>query len=170
MEVKEIWESIEGYKGLYEVSNLGRVKRIKSNKERLLKVRKNRYGYIYFILSKNNIPKSKTVHRLVARAFLANPQNKPQVNHKNGIKTDNRLNNLEWLTISENHKHAYKIGLKYQEGENSGNPSLNEKQVRAVKHCLKLGMTNIDISKYFPVTHQQISCIKLGKSWKHVIL
>lgn len=81
-------------------------------KERILKNAINKYGYHFVYLSKNNNCKPYTIHRLVALAFIPNIENKKEVNHKNGIKSDNKVSNLEWCTCHENILHAYKIGLK----------------------------------------------------------
>lgn len=114
--MKEIWKDINEFEGLYQVSNLGNVKRIRfinknTNKEQeMLKVKKLRKdGYYEVALYKNSKGKSKQVHRLVANAFIPNLDNKPEVNHKNGIKTDNRVSNLEWVTISENALHSSRV-------------------------------------------------------------
>lgn len=108
----EIWVDIDDYEGLYKVSNLGRIKSLDFNhtgKVGILTQKDN--NYLEVKLSKNKIPKYKSVHRLVAIAFIPNPLNKPQVNHISGDKTDNRISNLEWNTRSENMQHAYDIGL-----------------------------------------------------------
>lgn len=106
----EIWKDIENYEDIYQVSNLGNIRNKKTNK--ILKPAKDHSGYLIVNLSKNNKHKTKTIHRLVAKAFISNNDNKSQVNHKNGIKTDNNVINLEWATASENLKHAYKNKLK----------------------------------------------------------
>lgn len=95
----EMWKSIEGYEGLYEISNIGLVRNVKSN--HLLKPL-NSNGYLVICLCKNGKQKMFRIHRLVAAAFIPNPNNYPCVNHKNEIKTDNRVENLEWCTEKYN--------------------------------------------------------------------
>ena len=116
----ETWKKVKGFEFMYEVSSLGRVKSlarqdywrhhgrtgIRNKKELILKqTLKKVTGYLQVGINL----KATSVHRLVAEAFIPNPKNKPQVNHKNGIKTDNNISNLEWVTVSENGLHAYKI-------------------------------------------------------------
>ena len=115
--MREIWKDIEGYEGLYQVSNLGRIKSMpkmcgfRYNNERILKNNTDSYGYLYVALCKNKNIKIKLVHRLVAEAFIENKYKKPQVNHKDGIKVNNKVSNLEWCSDKENKQHGILIGL-----------------------------------------------------------
>lgn len=112
----ENWRDLVGFEGNYEVSDLGRVRSIKTSqgtKRERLKKFSERSGYLYVNLWKENKPYNEAVHRAVAKAFLPNP--KATVNHIDGDKHNNRLSNLEWATHSENHKHAFRIGLKSKE-------------------------------------------------------
>ena len=102
----EIWKDVVGYEGLYQVSNQGRVKSFKWNKERFLKPSMDKDGYLLVNLCAGGKRKTFKVHRLVCEAFHENPDNKPQVNHINEIKTDNRACNLEWCTCKQNVNHG----------------------------------------------------------------
>lgn len=99
--MEEIWKDVKGYEGLYKVSNFGRVKSLKYGRERILKTGKHGY-YLTVSLYFDNKLKTAKVHRLVAMAFIENPDNKPQVNHLDEDKTNNNVNNLEWVTAKEN--------------------------------------------------------------------
>lgn len=104
-EAIEIWKNVDGYENIYEVSNKGNIRRIGKEKNRKLNM--NRDGYLLVNLYKNGVSKRLLVHRLVAKAFLPNPNNLPQVNHKDGAKSNNHIENLEWCTASENIIHTY---------------------------------------------------------------
>ena len=112
--MKEVWRPVVGCEGLYEVSNLGRVRSVPKvgfSKQLILKQQDERHGYKRMRLTKENRKFCKLVHRMVAEAFIPNPSGKPCVNHINGNKTDNRVENLEWVTYSENYLHAVNHGL-----------------------------------------------------------
>lgn len=104
---EEIWKDVKGYEGLYKVSNLGRVKAIRNNLIR--KPRAGRHGYLYVNLCKNGVHKTFKIHRLVALHFIENPNNHPMINHKDEIKTNNIVDNLEWC--DEKYNVNYGTGL-----------------------------------------------------------
>ena len=119
--IAEIWKDVQGYEGLYQVSNLGRIKslgrfvdKLKCHywqEEKILKLRKRVDGYLNVILSKKGKTKTFSVHRLVAMTFISNPENKPEVDHINAIKTDNSVNNLRWASHKENMNNSLTIAF-----------------------------------------------------------
>ena len=108
---KEEWKEIEGFNGMYLISNKGRVKSYKQRKEKILTTHKTHGNYIIVDLSSKGKSKSYRLHRLVAKAFIPNVDDKPDVNHIDGDKSNNCSENLEWCTKSENMQHASRTGL-----------------------------------------------------------
>ena len=133
----EQWKDISGYVGLYQVSNLGRIKalpkkrvysdgRVYSYKETVMRMAPNPRGYVHLnLFTSTGRSKSFDVHRLVATHFVPNPENKKEVNHINGIKSDNRAENLEWSTSKENKAHGFKTGLYKKENQGRGKQKRN---------------------------------------------
>ena len=129
--MEEIWKPIKGYEGLYEVSNLGRVKSLKRwhhPRENILKNKFTTDGYYETALLKNGKYKYIRTHRIVAQTFIPNETNKKEVNHKDGNKLKNCVDNLEWCTSKKKKKHAYKLGLQTV----SGAAIINRKRIRCV--------------------------------------
>ena len=179
------WKPIKGYEGSYEVSDMGDVvgldrfvnngKRIIHRKGKVMTKITHRKGYEKVPLSKIENGKTKQkaffVHRLVAIAFIDNPENKEQINHKDGNKVNNCVENLEWVTNSENMKHAKinNLNLKAR-GESHGMSKLNSLKVAEIKNRLKSKELNKDIANIYGVHTSTVSDIKRGKIWKHVII
>jgi hypothetical protein len=167
----EIWKPVEGYNGNYEISTTGLLMSNKFKSPRLLKSPVSGAGYRHLVLSKNNVHKTVLIHRLVAQAFLPNPENKPEINHINGVKTDNRLENLEWCTKSENSCHSLRTGLTKQIGETANNAKLNERQIRVILHIKQIGkMPSTKVGKIFGVKPYTIREIWNKKRWKQVTI
>ena len=171
----EIWKDITGYDGVYQISNYGRVRRFwkksqwnPEGKLKMLKVSIGERGYQCVNLYKNGKRTTCKIHRLVSFEFIENTLNKPQVNHIDGNKINNHVDNLEWCTCSENLKHAYKTGLKKFTGkiygEKNGRSKLTQKQVDQIRE-LKGLKTQKQISKMFNISQSTISCIHTGKNW-----
>ncbi len=167
----EAWKDIKDYEGLYQISSLGRAKSLPTNNTygKILKPGINSWGYRCISLYKNCQQKHAVVHRLVALHFIPNSDNKLEVNHKNGIKLDNRLKNLEWCTPSENMIHAVKNGfLKSQKGALNNNAKLNEVQVREIRSLYSTGNhKQKEIASKYNLSPQHINHIIHYKRWKN---
>jgi hypothetical protein len=168
----EVWKPINGYEGCYEVSTFGRVKsldRYDSMKRfkigRILKPRKNQGGYLNVQISNGVVIKNTAIHRIVALTFILNPNNYPEVNHKDGNKQNNHISNLEWCTRSQNEKHAYRSGLKKAPKEKK-NTKLTQKDADLIRWLnLQCKISQKNISKIFPVSQCHISRIIGNFSW-----
>ena len=170
----ENWKAVVGYDGLYEVSDLGRVRslpRLTATGMRggkLLKPRLNTAGYLRVNLS-DGVTKHQpsNVHQLVALAFPAGDG--PQVRHLDGNKLNNRADNLRYGTSKEDYQDRVKHGVRYDTtGERNGQAKLTEIDVVAIKHGLQLGVKQVVLAPYFGVSFQTISEIHRGLSWQGV--
>jgi HNH endonuclease len=161
-------KKIQGFEN-YEVDELGQVwslpKKTRKGTRLIKALRHPKTGYMYLDLCKDGKIKKFTVHRLVALAYLPNPENKPQVNHINGDKTDNRVVNLEWCTRSENQKHSIDIGLRTTKGVKNSQCKLNEEEVIYIKNSDEKGKI---LAKKFNISHSTICDIRSGRSWTHI--
>jgi hypothetical protein len=174
MEIIEIWKNVIGFEGSYQVSNLGRVKSLArvdrsghKLQERILKNTIDSYGYLVVGLFKNSVNHTHKVHRIVATIFIPNPENKPQVNHINGNKLNNIVDNLEWATHQENKTHSCITGLAAR-GSRVHLAKLTESDIPEIRTRLLAGELNGDIAKDYGVTWSTIDCIKKRVTWKHV--
>mgnify|MGYP006921383009 CR=1 FL=1 len=168
----EQWADIEGYEGLYEVSNFGRVKRLKRTNcnnqhksDKIMSPTFNDKGYLRISFKINSISKTFSVARLVGLHFIPNPENKPEINHLKGIKTDNRHFMLEWSTASENQKHSFSVlgkkAVAYWAGKKGG-----EHHAAMPAFCKELNKTFtslIEAADYFNVSSGYISMVCKGQ-------
>ncbi len=153
----EIWKKVKGFECTYEVSNFGNVKSL-HNKNFGNLLNKINDNYLYVNLFYKNKRLKIGIHRLVAISFIPNPENKPQVNHKDGNKLNNNVSNLEWNTSKENIIHSYKNNL-----QTKGNHKLTKEQVIEIRKTKDSNYTNI--SKKYNVTRHTISNILKNKTW-----
>lgn len=175
----EEWRPIVGYEGLYEVSNFGRVKRKEkrvysevrncyiNKKEQLCPQFTDKYKYVNLVVYGLKT-KRALLHRIIANAFIPNPYNKSEVNHIDGNKLNNSIDNLEWVTRSENTIHAYRNNL-IPSGENHPKSKLTNLQVIDIYKRIKNGETCKKISKEFNLTEYTIRDIKFKRRWINII-
>jgi hypothetical protein len=170
----EEWRSIPEFSG-YDVSSLGRVRstdRFSGKRRGLVKGKElvqtpNKRGYPEVRLFKNSKSTAKVVHRLVAKAFIPNDENKLQVNHIDGNKLNNKTSNLEWMNNSENQKHAYSLGLQpNRAGEGNGRSVLTDEKVTTIKELYNSGKTAKEVSEILEVSLYTVRAIIAGKTWK----
>ena len=181
--MKEIWKDIVGYEGLYQVSNLGKVKSLdrvchnprygkQKRRGNIMRPSPNNYGYLQVRLSKLGKSKTHKVHRLVALAFLTENRLKKEVNHKDGNKENNCFSNLEWVNRSENVKHAFDIGIKPKpRGEKNGGSRLTESQVLKIRNeydGFRGGVSMDFLADKYNVGRTTIARIIHRKTWKHI--
>lgn len=186
--MREIWKPVVGFETSHEVSSRGRVRSLcrrfiggrtrldgspstMTAKGRVLSVRINKRGYAVVDISDQQRRRGRVVHKVVAEAFIGPaPSIKHEVNHLDGNKLNNCVENLEWCTPKENSQHAYDTGLKVpMRGTQHSTAKLDEQKVREVRTLLAHGMSQRAIARIFGVTNPQIHRIAAGKSWVHVV-
>lgn len=162
----EIWKDIEGYEGFYQINCNGHVKSLRTGKT--LKPGTIN-GYYSITLCVNFLHKSFLVHRLIAKSFIPNPDNKPCINHKDGNRKNNALDNLEWCTQLENVRHAFRNGLvNTSAGEKHYRSRLKKEDVLDIIRLVNAGGKKSKIAKQYNITNPAISRIIGGYVWKNV--
>lgn len=178
--MEEIWKPIPSYEAYYEVSSIGRIRsKTRRTVDRLgrpfvrygktISLRTEKKGYKSVRLCVETEHRIFKVHRLVAYAFLPPPLSGQQINHINGLKDDNRPENLEWVTAAENMEHAFSTGLgRTNVGEKNNRARLNADDVRTIRLLSADGQTCAAISRHYKVSEATIRQILKGRNWAHV--
>lgn len=168
----ERWRWVPGYEGLYLVSNMGRVMSApkRTHYGHFMALSEKKTGYVHVCLSRDGEKRSVSVHRLVASAFLPNPASKPEVNHINGDRSDNRVENLEWATRSENEIHAFRVLGKKPNAPWRGTPRrfarlFTDSQVRSIRSDPR---SSTEIARQYGVSKTAIRNIKNRKVYLDV--
>lgn len=165
----EIWKPVLGFETSYEVSNEGRLKTIKQGEGaragRILRPSWNHRGYVQYTLGKYG--GRHTAHLLVLQAFVGPKPDGLEINHINGVKDDNRLENLEYVTKSENNLHLTRV-LGKRRGESHGNAKITEDDVREIRRLAASGTSQYAIARQFGMTRPNIGYIVRRTAWSHV--
>jgi hypothetical protein len=174
---REIWKDVPGWEGFYQVSTYGRVRSIprkvptwrgwRISPDKVLTPSIGDAGYKQVVLCRNGNGVNFTIHTLMVLAFIPNPESKPEVSHINDVKTDNRLENLEWATRVENSRRAIQNN-KYRQGSRCSQAVLTERDISSIRRRLARGESGAAIGRSLGVTGQMISAIKNRKWWRHV--
>jgi len=167
----EEWKPVLEYEEIYCVSSSGRIKRIAPGRGTypglILKPDARSNGYISVELWRDGKNKRISIHRLVAAAFIPNSENFPVVNHLNGIRDDNRVENLEWTTRSENNFHAARRSGAYR-GEKNGRSIVTREIVKSVRKMVSDGAKQVDVARHFNISRYHVNLIVHKKIWKHI--
>lgn len=165
----EIWKDIKGWEGKYQVSNFGRVKSFYGRKETILTPIHNASSLRVGLSNhRTKVLKTIKVHRLVAAAFIPNPENKPIINHIDNDYTNNHVSNLEWCTQAENIAHCVKQN-RHSIGEKARHSKLTPANVRSIRERIKnADISQKDIAKEYGLNPANISLIINKKTWKHI--
>lgn len=179
--MEEIWSDIEGFEGFYQVSNKGNVKSLdrlvngcsfkgyQRMKGKQLKLQKRKSGHLDVLLKKNGKEKRCWVHRLVAKAFIPNPDNLPIVNHIDSNPQNNSVENLEWCTQQHNINHCVKSGrFNPRKGVDHKDCRLTEEQVIEIRKLGGNGLSYQKISQLFNISDTHVKNIIIRKKWKHI--
>lgn len=164
--MEEVWKDIKGYEGLYKVSNLGRVKN-SSNKYKKYNI--NNKGYCLLSLYRDSKEKHFLIHRLVAEAFIPKVENKNQINHKDGNKENNRVDNLEWCNQKENYNHG-KERFYYSHNEDHYFAKLTNDIVKCIPELYRLGFIRSTIAKILRLNPSSVEAIENGISYRELNL
>lgn len=165
------WRPVVGYEDHYDISNYGHLMSYRRPNPRIHEPYIREKGYRMYKLSLNTVEKSFLAHRLVAEAFIPNPENKPYINHIDGNPNNNHISNLEWCTPMENVQHAIKTGLTNSTnrayGEQQGHARLTETKVINIRHC-RGAIGPRQLAVLYNVHKSTIQAIWYRRTWKHI--